>query len=67
MVTKTRRVTDEKKILFKCPKCGNDSRFVQVMEDVVNLVDGDGNHRHELNASVAYYRCWKCNAIVDDE
>ena len=52
---------------MRCAKCGNDSRFLQVMDDVANIVDGERNHIHQIDGSVAYYRCVKCDAIVDDE
>jgi hypothetical protein len=37
------------------------------MEDVANLVDGDGNHLHQIEGNVAYYRCVKCGTTLDDE
>ena len=45
---------------LRCPKCGNDARFYEVMEHVENLVDGRRNHLHQLIAEAAFYQCVDC-------
>lgn len=54
------RSAENESTALKCPKCGNHSRFIEVMENVENLVDGDGNHLHQVNGDAAYYLCVKC-------
>jgi DNA-directed RNA polymerase subunit RPC12/RpoP len=53
---------------LRCPACGNSSRFIQVMEHVENLVDGNLNHLHLLIGVPDYYHCSDCGEhIVCDE
>ncbi len=49
---------------LRCPKCGNDARFYEVMEHVENLVDGGRNHLHQLIGEVAYYQCVDCGTEI---
>ena len=49
---------------LRCPTCGNDSRFYEVMEHVENLVDGRGNHLHQLIAEAAFYQCVDCGMEI---
>jgi hypothetical protein len=36
------------------------------MENVENLVDGHGNHLHQVNGDHAYYQCVKCGMTLDE-
>jgi hypothetical protein len=51
---------------LRCPVCGNDTRFIQVMEHVENLVDGDRNHLHLLIGIPDYYQCRDCGERIED-
>jgi predicted RNA-binding Zn-ribbon protein involved in translation (DUF1610 family) len=62
-MTNTRSAIEQPSKL-QCPKCGNDSRFYQVMEHVENLVDGDFNHIHLLIGAVAFYQCVECGTEI---
>jgi uncharacterized protein with PIN domain len=46
---------------LRCPACGNESRFIQFMERVENVVDGDGNHLHMILGIPDFYACYKCD------
>jgi len=49
---------------LRCPVCGNDARFYEVMEHVENLVDGSRNHLHLLIGEPAYYQCVECGTEI---
>jgi predicted RNA-binding Zn-ribbon protein involved in translation (DUF1610 family) len=57
-------VSERKSTSLQCPKCGNDARFYEVMEHVENLVDGRGNHLHQLIAEAAFYQCIDCGMEI---
>ncbi len=50
---------------LRCDVCGNDSRFVQVMEHVENLVDGNYNHLDLLIGIPGSYYCKDCGERID--
>jgi hypothetical protein len=47
-----------------CPVCGNDDRFVEVMEYETHLVDADYNYLHLIEAEVGYYYCYYCGEDI---
>lgn len=50
---------------LRCGVCGNNSRFVQVMEHVENLVDGNYNHLDLLIGIPGSYYCKDCGERID--
>lgn len=57
-------VSETEATSLHCAKCGNDARFFEVMEHVENLVDGTGNHLHQLIAETAFYQCVECGVEI---
>jgi DNA-directed RNA polymerase subunit RPC12/RpoP len=45
---------------LRCPGCGNNTRFFEMMEYVENLVDGNRNHLHLLIGIPHFYQCADC-------
>ncbi len=50
---------------LRCPVCGNDTRFFEVMEHVENLVDGNRNHLHLLIGIPDFYQCTDCGERIE--
>jgi DNA-directed RNA polymerase subunit RPC12/RpoP len=50
---------------LRCRICGNDSRFIQVMEHVENLVDANYDHVHLLIGIPDSYYCKDCGERID--
>jgi len=57
-------ITERQTTSLRCPKCGNDARFYEVMEHVENLVDARRNHLHQLIAEATFYQCVDCGAEI---
>lgn len=51
---------------LRCRRCGNDSRFIQLMEFVENLVNADRDHVHLLTGIPEAYYCIECGERVAD-
>lgn len=49
---------------LRCPSCDNGSRFIEVMEYVENLVDGNRNHLHLLIGAPDFYHCADCGERI---
>ena len=50
-----------------CPECGNERRFIQVMAEETNLVNGSLDHIRLLEGIVDHYICWKCGRTIPIE
>ena len=50
-----------------CPECANTHRFIQVMAEEINLVDGTLKHIHLIEGIVDHYICWKCGVSIQTE
>ena len=56
---------DESLKRLHCFTCGNDDRFIQVMEYESHLVDANHNYLHLLDAEVSCYYCYSCGEKID--
>lgn len=50
---------------LRCPSCGNEDLFIEVMQYVENLVDGKRNHLHLLIGVPAFYQCRSCGQRIE--
>lgn len=62
-----RLLTTKARTQLRCRACGNDSRFIEVMEHVENRVDGDRNHLHLLIGIPGSYYCEDCGERIDED
>jgi DNA-directed RNA polymerase subunit RPC12/RpoP len=53
--------------LLTCPACGYSDRFIQVMFETANIVNGRRNHIRLLEGVVDHYLCWKCGTTFEDD
>ncbi|MBA3352102.1 MAG: hypothetical protein H0U23_06705 [Blastocatellia bacterium] len=58
---------DSQSTRLRCDACGNDTRFIEVMEYVENRVDGDRNHLHLLIGIPDSYFCEACGARIAED
>ena len=54
-----------RQLQLMCPSCGNDRRFIQVMAEQANLVNGYGDHIRLLEGIVDRYTCWDCGVTIE--
>lgn len=52
---------------LQCRVCGNEARFIEVMEHVENLVDGNYNHLHLLVGIPGPYYCKDCGELINQD
>ena len=52
---------------LQCSSCGNDDLFIEVMQYVENLVDGERNHLHLLIGVPAFYQCRTCGQRIETD
>ena len=50
---------------LKCPHCGNEDRFLEIMATESHLVDGRLNYLHLVSAEAQEYRCCGCSRTVE--
>jgi predicted RNA-binding Zn-ribbon protein involved in translation (DUF1610 family) len=50
---------------LRCPQCGNDDRFIEVMAHESHLVDADLNYIRLILAETEYYECPECGERFD--
>jgi hypothetical protein len=60
-------ITDDDQDRLTCSACGNRDRFIEVMAEEANLVNGRGDHIKLLEGVVDRYLCWRCGATVEIE
>lgn len=51
---------------LRCTDCGNEARFVEIMEFESHLVDGRLNYIRLLDAGTDYYLCARCHQRVEE-
>jgi hypothetical protein len=50
---------------LRCPHCGNEDRFLEIMANESHLVDGRLNYLHLVTAKTQEYRCCECLRVVE--
>jgi hypothetical protein len=48
-----------------CPHCGNTSRFIEVMDTEVHVVNGNLDYIRLLAAVVDHYICCECDETIE--
>jgi hypothetical protein len=48
-----------------CPACGNQDRFIEVMESEAHLVDGNLNYIRLVEGVADHYICCACGESID--
>jgi len=50
-----------------CPACGNQDRFIEVMESEAHLVDGNLNYIKLVEGVTDHYVCCACGESFDSD
>lgn len=51
--------------MLRCPECGNDALFIEIMDFEAHLVNGHLNYVRLLDAVTDHYLCYDCGERLD--
>ena len=51
--------------ILTCPRCGNTSRFIEVMDEEAHVVNGNLDYIRLLVAVVDHYICCECDQTIE--
>jgi hypothetical protein len=55
---------DSRHLTLRCKSCGNERRFLEIMEFESHVVNGNLIYIHLVEAIVEEYRCCNCGKVV---
>jgi len=53
--------------VLKCPACGNQDRFIEVMHTESHIVDGRRNYISLLEGVADHYICFECGKSFEED
>lgn len=65
MTERRRQIASETTPILRCPSCGNQERFIEVVKHEAHIVDGNLNYLHLLDAEADHYLRCQCDEIID--
>jgi hypothetical protein len=53
--------------VLTCPACGNQDRFIEIMDTEVHLVDGSRTHIRLIEGVTDHFLCYECGESFDPD